>query len=153
MSPPACKLGKDVGKPGAGNLDSKNRPGRLPDCVACARANEETSSSGGQTEGIVQAFFVWDGISFKPAQHELFVIEPIKEVCEEKGEEGDNFCGRGNDKHAAEKQKNLQSMSHCALGYFLIGGKQGSFENLDWRNEKVSERSSSPVCHLCLDVP
>ena len=93
------------------------------------------------------------GISFKPAQHELFVIEPIKEVCEEKGEEGDNFCGRGNDKHAAEKQKNLQSMSHCALGYFLIGGKQGSFENLDWRNEKVSERSSSPVCHLCLDVP
>ena len=48
------------------------------------------------------------GISFKPAQHELFVIEPIKEVCEEKGEEGDNFCGRGNDKHAAKKQKNLE---------------------------------------------
>ena len=48
------------------------------------------------------------GISFKPAQHELFVIEPIKEVCEEKGEERDNFCDRGNDKHAAKKQKNLE---------------------------------------------
>ena len=47
-------------------------------------------------------------LSFKPAQHVLLVIEASKEVCEEEGEEWDNSCDRGDDKHAAKKQKNLE---------------------------------------------
>ena len=47
-------------------------------------------------------------LSFIPAQHVLLVIEASKEVCEEIGEKGDNFCDRGDDKHAAKKQKNLE---------------------------------------------
>ena len=52
-------------------------------------------------------FLVGHCLSFIPAQHVLLVIEATKEVCEEKGEEGDNLCDRGDDKHAAKKHKNL----------------------------------------------
>ena len=46
-------------------------------------------------------------LSFIPAQHVLLVIEAAEEVCEEKCEEGNNFCDRGDDKHAAKKQEYL----------------------------------------------
>ena len=46
-------------------------------------------------------------LSFIPAQHVLLVIEATEEVCEEIGEEGNNLCDRGDDKHAAKKHKNL----------------------------------------------
>ena len=46
----AGKLGKDVGEPGAGNLDSEHRPGRLPDGVARACADQDPTSRAGQAE-------------------------------------------------------------------------------------------------------
>ena len=48
----AGKLGKDVGKPGASNLDSEHSPGRLPDGVARARADEDPVSRAGHAEKV-----------------------------------------------------------------------------------------------------
>ena len=50
---------------------------------------------------------IGEHLPFIPAQHVLLVIEATEEVCEEKCEEGNNFCDRGDDKHAAKKHKNL----------------------------------------------
>ena len=102
----AGKLGKYVGKPGAGNLDPEHRPGRLPDGVACARADQDPTARAVQAEQGGSLKSCW-ATSFLPAQHVLLVIEATQEVCEEKGEEGNNFCDRGDDKHAAKKHKNL----------------------------------------------
>ena len=102
----ASKLGKDVGKPGAGNLDSEHRPGRLPDGVARARADQDPASRAVQAEQSGSLKSCW-AASFIPAQHVLLVVEATEEVCEEIGEEGNNFGDRGNDKHAAKKHKNL----------------------------------------------
>ena len=102
----AGKLGKYVGKPGAGNLDPEHRPGRLPDGVARARADQDPASRAVQAEQGGSLKSCW-ATSFLPAQHVLLVIEATQEVCEEKGEEGNNFCDRGDDKHAAKKQEYL----------------------------------------------
>ena len=48
----AGKLGKYVGKPGASNLDSEHSPGRLPDGVARARADEDPASRAGHAEKV-----------------------------------------------------------------------------------------------------
>ena len=48
----AGKLGKDVGKPGASNLDSEHSPGRLPDGVARARADEDPASRAVHAEKV-----------------------------------------------------------------------------------------------------
>ena len=48
----AGKLGKDVGKPGASNLDYEHRPGRLPDGVARARADEDSASRAVHAEKV-----------------------------------------------------------------------------------------------------
>ena len=57
----AGKLGKDVGKPGASDLDSKHGPGRLPDGVALARADQNPTSRAGQAE---QSGFLGGALSF-----------------------------------------------------------------------------------------
>ena len=102
----ASKLGKDVGKPGAGNLDSEHRPGRLPDGVARARADQDPASRAVQAEQSGSLKSCW-ATSFIPAQHVLLVIEATQKVCEKIGEEGDYFCDRGDDKHASKKQEYL----------------------------------------------
>ena len=48
----AGKLGKYVGKPGAGDLDPEHRPGRLPDGVARARADEDPASRAVHAEKV-----------------------------------------------------------------------------------------------------
>ena len=58
--------------------------------------------------GDVELLQLFKGFSFAPAKHVLLVVETSKEVCEKICEEGNNFSGRRNNKHAAQEQENLE---------------------------------------------
>ena len=66
----AGKLGKDVGKPGASNLDSEHHPGRLPDGVARDRADQHPVSRAGHAEN-VDCWINLGGLSYLLSMYSL----------------------------------------------------------------------------------